>query len=272
MLKPTAIRTGLLSAAALAALAAVPQQSFADELWNFFITPQNGATDFEATFTGNIIGNITLTNNPGYNPFENGTLTDSYDVGSNTTTVEWAGTAGPPWANGSVATGNTVHFGIQGGPWLTPNSWNWTFPSAPPVSEPAVDLAPNWSPPSSPTQYITMFLQETDPTTGLTAGNWFELPYGPGLTPSIMLTNPNGDTLNFSNFGYMISPTEIPLDQLNFGTEPPTGQSGSMFTPLPSPGSLAPNASESANLPEPATGLIALGGLGLLLARRRKTA
>jgi hypothetical protein len=83
---------------------------------------------------------------------------------------------------------------------------------------------------STPNRYLTLFSE----TTGSNTGQWFELPILPGqtITPQFVndMTSPS---LTLSNAGFMLSPTLIPLDNLNFGELPPPGSPGSTFQPLP---------------------------------------
>ncbi len=78
----------------------------------------------------------------------------------------------------------------------------------------------------------------------------FSLPNDTVVSPSsFFLTNPNG--LSISDAGYLISPTQIPLDQLK-ATDLPNG--GAEFTPLP-----------GLDTPEPSSLLLTAGGFMLLL-------
>lgn len=124
-------------------------------------------------------------------------------------------------------------------------------------------------------QFLTIFAQ----VGGI--GTWLEVPIIPGQPPTFQLTNNNGTPLTLSNVGFMISPTQIPLDQLNFTADPPPGSPGSTFTPLPSLDgmTLAPGTTINASVvPEPAAvlglaqGLIGLAGFLSIQAARRRTA
>lgn len=100
----------------------------------------------------------------------------------------------------------------------------------------------------------------------------FDVPSGDA---SIELENTGTDYGNISSGGYLISPTEIPLDQLNFGDYAAAGSAGSPFTPLPgldfNDWGPTSEISFDINVPEPAS--MAMLGLGsLLLARRRRAA
>jgi hypothetical protein len=88
---------------------------------------------------------------------------------------------------------------------------------------------------------------------GVTVGTWFEFPLLAGASPTISISNNSSSPLTLSDVGFLISPTEIPLDQLNFQDFPPPDQPGSPFTPLRAfdGRSLSPGDSVSAALPEP---------------------
>ena len=62
---------------------------------------------------------------------------------------------------------------------------------------------------------------------------WTEVQFT-GSNPSVTLTDNTSLSETLSDAGFFISPTMIPLDQLNVTDEPPTGMPGSPFTPLPS--------------------------------------
>ena len=110
-------------------------------------------------------------------------------------------------------------------------------------------------------------------TTDFPANSFFDvfvelsIPPGPLGQLQIGLNNSTGTAQNVSDSGYFLSPTLIPLDQLNENNYP-----DSSFTPIPGlTESLGSPGTDSAavSLPEPSTiGLIALGGL--LLPRRSR--
>jgi hypothetical protein len=93
-----------------------------------------------------------------------------------------------------------------------------------------------------------------------------------------------GNSVTVSDAGYFLSPSMIPLDQLNTTDEPPTGSSGSPFIPLPNlDGTYFPTGdtsdvnsrSETITTPLPATGWMALAGLGCIggvMSMRRRAA
>ncbi len=99
---------------------------------------------------------------------------------------------------------------------------------------------------------------------GSPAGEWFELPYTAGSpVPQITLTA--GDQgITLSNVGYFLSPTQIPLDNLNLNDYPAPGSQNSPFTSLPEyQGSMILGGGDKAiTLPEPGSlVLVVLGGL-----------
>ena len=103
---------------------------------------------------------------------------------------------------------------------------------------------------------------------------WFEEQFAPGTNPSINITNTNSNTETLLDAGYFISESYIPLDQLNFGYQPPPDISGSPFTPLPSmDGQTLPGGGGNINftipLPIPSPlALAGIGAIGLLAARQ----
>ncbi len=126
-------------------------------------------------------------------------------------------------------------------------------------------------------EYAVVALESTQ--TGGADYSYAEFSFTPGTDPTITVTNdPAGPEL-IPDIGYFISPTQIPLDNLNFGSEPPAGFPGSPFIPLPSlDGTTLQNGNSDSfllPLPTPASGNLAALGLGLLglgpLALRRRT-
>ena len=124
-------------------------------------------------------------------------------------------------------------------------------------------------PTGTPTQFITVFANVT--SGGQTTGTWLEQPYTSG-GPMPMLTNFTNQPLTLSNVGFFLSPTEIPLDNLNFGDMPPPGSPGSTFTPIPGDDGMTLTAGDGmggaggsapAVTPEPASVLSLALGLSL---------
>ena len=107
---------------------------------------------------------------------------------------------------------------------------------------------------SGPTQYIVAYAEVNNSA----PGDWFELPYQGSYTFKFTGSGPGPITL--SDAAYFISPTEIPLDDLNLTDEPPPGNPGSPFTPLPSfDGILAPGSSDTASSPDGGATVVLLG-------------
>lgn len=95
---------------------------------------------------------------------------------------------------------------------------------------------------------------------GVTSGEYFEIPEGSGA--SVKLNNPSGPPVTLTDAEYRLSPTELPLDLLNFTDLPPTGPG---WTPLPG----YPNGTVL-KAPEPASiALLSFGVFSLLGARRK---
>jgi hypothetical protein len=73
-------------------------------------------------------------------------------------------------------------------------------------------------------------------------------------------TNYSGAPESISNPGFTLSPTLIPLDNLNFNDYPPTGQSDSPFTAAPD----LDGVLNSSPVPEPSTWALMLAGFASL--------
>jgi hypothetical protein len=97
--------------------------------------------------------------------------------------------------------------------------------------------------------------------------NEWLVPYEPLGELQAQFTDEAGPNVTLSNVGFMLSPTYIPLDDLNFNDYPP-----SSFTPIPSlDESFNEGNTVSADviLPEPAS-IGILGACSALLMRRRR--
>lgn len=121
---------------------------------------------------------------------------------------------------------------------------------------------------SGTTKYLIEFVTITAGGPG--TNNWFEVPYlGPSYQANFV--NLTGSNLTLSDAGFFISPTQIPLDQLNVTDTPPTGSASSPFSPVPGfDGTLAPGGSFGPSVPELST-MMLLGFAGLALIFRRKS-
>jgi hypothetical protein len=105
-------------------------------------------------------------------------------------------------------------------------------------------------------------------TTDFPATSFFDvfvelsIPPGPLGSFQTQIINPTGEAQTISGAGFFLSPTEIPLDQLN-----ETNYPDSMFTPIPSLNeSLGAGGTDSADvvLPEPAAlSILIIGALAI---------
>jgi hypothetical protein len=96
---------------------------------------------------------------------------------------------------------------------------------------------------------------------GELAGQWFEVPYTTDYFPLLTLTNHMGFAETLSNIGFFLSPTQIPLGDLNFGLFSPPGVPGSRFTSVGILDGMTLQSGQSVEFvaaPEPATFLYAL--------------
>jgi hypothetical protein len=241
-------------------------------------------TSFSILLQGNIVASIDTTamqTDATVNPFYY--VNQNYFSGSGTSTVTATASGGNTLVtftgSNPILPGYTFSYGGSGNGdphfGLDPTAANGSGPSFKVLSQAWSNNATKTQLPSltvnAPTlgvgtvNYVTFFADVT--SNGQTVGQWFEVPYTGGTPPSFAPQLYTAGNATLSNVGFMLSPTQIPLDQLNFGTEPPPGSNGTPFTAL--------SSFDGANLtsmPEPGCGVLAVGLTGLLLQRRRRRA
>ncbi len=296
---------------AMAVIAVAGVGSARAECYNQFCKPPTGYDPDECIFVfkGDITGDIdtSATNSDTtLNPFAyvnskiigSGTssVTASYDSSKNTTTVTYTGSNPIKSSyNFSYTNGNgQPHFGLDGsigagikggGPELQVISQTWadTKNSGNTTAMPSLSVDVKNPPAGGKVDYIVFFANVT--SGGATNGQWFEVPFTIGTSPQVIMTNYTGSSETLSGAGYFLSDSYIPLDQLNFGLNPPPGSANSPFAPLPQyDGSQltggdglggAGGTITTQSLPEPssvismATGLVIAGGYAARRARAR---
>jgi hypothetical protein len=275
-------RTQIALAVFVVALSA--DVAHAEEFNQFVPVPSGGANTYTIVLQGNVVANIntaTTQTDPKLNPFYylnqqmgNGTTTVTATFNGTNTVVTFTGSNSIPFGyNFYSNTGQSgqPHFGLNGsGGSFTVLSSSWTNTGTT-TNLPALSVsAPTLG--SGTVKYVTFFADVT--SNGQTVGNWFEVPYTGSTIPTFQFTNYTSNTETLSNVGFQLSNTLIPLDNLNFGTDPPPGYMGSMFTPDPQDDqSLTMGASEDIARPEPSSLRLASAlplWLGWSLAARRK--
>jgi hypothetical protein len=104
---------------------------------------------------------------------------------------------------------------------------------------------------------------------GNSYANWFEIPYsGAGLN-SVTIGNTGSSSITLSDPVFFLSPTQIPLDNLNYSDVPPPP--GTTNVPQFEGVTIDPNGSMTFDVPEPASVLFFGSGLAALgVARRRR--
>lgn len=110
--------------------------------------------------------------------------------------------------------------------------------------------------------YITVYMNVT--ATGQSSvGQWMELPYT-GPLPEVQVTDTSPYQIS-ATAGYILSPTLIPLDQLNLQDYPPGD-----FTPLPGlSGGYTPGQTDSTPDGGSTVILLGMGAAGLAILGRR---
>ena len=75
----------------------------------------------------------------------------------------------------------------------------------------------------SQVSYVILFADATTSGSGSVAGEWSEIPVPTSSMGTPAFANDSTVPLTLSNVGFQLSPTLIPLDNLNFNSEPPSG-------------------------------------------------
>lgn len=216
------------------------------------------------------------------NSFASPSSSASYSALEAVTTIAFTSTS-----HGTIASGSSGYFGyvaadgggsffpggatpVSGGAWLASptaepaavdlvNIYDSVQPLAALIQDPYIVIKANVAPSSNPSATTTEYFESAYTTS----------------PNNIEISNNTGDTLTLSDIGYYLSPTQIPLDQLNLTDLPPSdftqplntsGQNGSTLN-------LAPNSSTNfvdLPAPEPAALLLCAAGCGILLLRRRQ--
>lgn len=279
-------RLPMLAATSLGIAAACGSAAAGDlpaSMWNFnpywpSTAPPGftgGPSDFEVFLQGDQVG-IASTHfssfyggAPGEMGSGRGTGPVTYDPTTNQTTLEFYTSpmapadmstiplnTGMPCACGGD---NTVpHFGLSaevpgdntGGELIPPLKMEWTWGSSGTLVVPTVGVGMSST---GDTGQIYYLIEYATVTSGAeSTGNYTELPYQGSYTFKFI---GSGGPVTLSDAGYFISPTEIPLSDLNLSDEPPTNSPFSPFTPQPGLDGPIPG------IPEPVTWVMLLLGV-----------
>ncbi|MGA3371185.1 MAG: hypothetical protein ABSC48_05435 [Terracidiphilus sp.] len=233
---------------ALAIVFSPARANASGELCNMFLSPltTGGWTSLTLVVEGDISQDDAQASLvPGLDPFyaynpSNAKVSISYNATLNQTTITFTG--GPLPANYTNIPGHDPHVGIANitnGGWCSIISYAWGM-AGPPTTQsgPAVGVENSNGFPANPTGYYILYLQYTQGSPATAGGVWTEIPYI-GSLPSWRLVTGKASPSNpidFNVAGYWTSPTEIPLDKLNFADMNP-GRSafGSPWNRLPNP-------------------------------------
>lgn len=282
----TLLGLGAISAMALS----IPAPAFGtalaggnDAFYNEDVTtppaPNNTQTSITIELAGDQTANL---DNFWYNSFYNNTDTapSISVIGGNTYL-----TYGP--GDFSNTGGGHFGYGIKGGtpephgtgsPDVINKSWGTSTPNSQSgYNQPATTVTLNTTTPSTgPYKYILVYtdatLNSSLGTVNTRAKDWEEIAVAASDPPSIDIGNYESDSLTLNSVDYFVSDNQIPLDQLN-NTDLPLSDPRWQLIPGITDGAMIASGGQlqSSPIPEPATlGLLSLGGLGLLLKRKRK--
>jgi hypothetical protein len=232
------------------------------EEWSESITPGlSTQNEFVMVFSGDQTGNIPTQTAASYdNPFSSPTINVAYNAGMNQTTVTFSG-------SNSISSSSAVQVGLSNLAEGTMGNevgayWENTSDSSTAEAE-ILDISS--SSPTSGSSYVVVYIDFDR----LPSPTWWVEPVNPADVPPIFVLADDPNSVSFVDAGFMFSNTEIPLDDLNLSLEPPPGDAGSMFIPLPDPAPLNPGGSEDISLPEPGSLMLLAIGAALLLVFAR---
>jgi hypothetical protein len=237
---------GLAGASGSSAVAA-PPPPLPPSMWNFNpywpTTPppgwtlNPGFTNFEVFLPGDQTAVARTHFNSLYGPsgYGSGPVSITYSSMTQQTTIAFNTTPMDPpigLAPGSGMVGayggdNAVpHFGLSaevpgettGGELIPPLMMEWSYGSGLTLTVPTVGVGMASTGSTGPVDYLVEYV--TVSSGAESSGNWFELPYQGSYTFKFI---GSGGPVTLSDAQYFISPTEIPLGDLNLSDEPPTG-------------------------------------------------
>ncbi len=279
--------------AAVAAAGAIGAAPLRAEIYNCFCPlPSYDVNTFNITIAGNVINQLNLNavaTDALVNPFVKiggtSTVTAALD-GNGNTVVTFSGTIGISSSDNFSYGANSnglPHFGLDGssgagttggGPELKIISQGFSSSGSNPFAVPG-GVGFYVPPPGAgvtDVDYLMFFVKVTDP--GTTIGQWFEAPIDGSIAATVTVTDYTANSETLSDAGYYISESYIPLDQLNYSSNPPPDISGSPFIPLPGLDGHtlaggdgkggAGGTITAANLPEPSTVISMATGLAIV--------
>ena len=241
-----------------------PQQAIADLIFEALPRPV-AITQFTISFEGHLTGPPGSTfnlNGTGY------TVTITID-GNNTDMVVTPNAPAPMSGFGIMGGG-----GMGGGGLPIPRipridiQEQSTITPPPTLALPATTATDNAT---GASEFVVLYAQEALSGGASGVGEWYELPFNPANNV-VTVSNSESSPITLSDAGFFISDTLIPLDQLNATDLPP---SSFPFTPFPGLDTTIGAGGSVSGLvtPEPSSlALWGLGGVGLLIWRRRRGA
>ena len=264
----------VIGGSVLSAMLFYAPAAVADDFDTETVTNTTGSSQsiLNVVLSGNVASDVDAT----LNPFgTSGSVFSFYYSGNNTTTFSFSGTAIGNLSSATVGLSDTIADQIIGKYW----GGTSTNPVPSGLQMPAPTITTKISGTGGSLEYLVL-AANFELSGGQTAIDWYEQPVKTGQSVEVQMlnndmNNDNADEpLAVSNARYFISPTLIPLDQLNLDNYPPTD---SQFAPLPgvtdgtviNPGFLA--ESNDITVPEPSAALLLVSGIPALLAWRLRT-
>jgi hypothetical protein len=212
-----------------------------------------------------VAGNQPETNFSAFtNPFLGGSTSVTYDPRTGNTTIAFQDAQGGRGIADGVSANVGYNYTGPGALETIEKYWG-AFNTSSFKDMPAIALS-NLTGGGANTRFLSVYVTLSMPGFNNVMGEWVEMPIPGDVGPQAVFENDSTAGFTLSQAGFMLSPTMIPLDQLNNDFEPPIN-----YQPLPGipdGTSLNPGSFSDATAPEPSTVVLFALGLAALVGAK----